>query len=111
MRRQIGIERFDMSLTQMANAIVNAPREHTVSVIQNLLGERIRLCSRNERGVPDQKAVALWMNELSMRVQIHHLATGRVRVSPPERRRYNIARLEGAYAALVAMITRLFTDL
>jgi len=96
---------------QIADTILNEPMDRTITAIQNLLGERIRLCSRNERGKPDQAAVALWMNKLSMHVLVHRLTTDRVRKAPPELRRYNISCAKGARGALVAMITHLFTEL
>lgn len=94
----------------IATDILTVPPEHAVSTINDLLGERIRLYSRDEHGEPDQRIVAMWVNELSMRVTIWRLATDRMLQTRFGQRDFNIARATSARSSLVAIVAYLLAD-
>lgn len=96
---------------QIAEQILNAPREQTLRTIQDLLDEYIRHHSRDEHGEPDPKVVSLWLNELTMRATIYHLATARASQTRFGRWDFNMGRACGARGALIGMIKRLLVRL
>ena len=94
---------------EIVNAILTAPDSETISTIHNLLGERIRSHSRNERGEPDQLVVSMWLEDLSMRVTTHRLFVRR-RNERYCRRAFMLARTVAVKAALTAIVACLLIE-
>lgn len=95
----------------IAELILTAPKGREISVIHDLLDEQIKQHSRDERGEPDQRVVSMWLEELSMRVTVYHLAKVRVSQTSYGRRDFNHGRAESARGALTAIVAFLLTEL